>query len=337
MNTVEKAVMNRSTSKQSTSYLVDCILGKSEFNMMDHLLHMKEDRLKCSAQSAEKAKRIRENSLKNLVGIEKDALKRAPSTGSWLSIVPSNSNVATLSKREFCDTARLRYGLTPPNLPAKCDGCNSKFDMDHTLNCKHGGLVIQRHDEIKNELGYLMSSALTPSAVRDEPSIYISQNAQEGEEGHVSLKSNRGDLLVRGLWERGTDCILDVQVTNLDASTYSGKDAMKVIGQMERKKRKKYGEGCSDQRRHFTPFVTSTDGMVGSAGQETMKQIAGFLAQKWRKPYSQVCGFVRGRISVAISRATNRCVRGSRVPSQCMSHTRPHWEDGSGLGYGWLL
>jgi hypothetical protein len=38
--------------------------------------------------------------------------------------------------------------------------------------CKTGGLVIIRHNEIADELADLASKALTPSAVRDKPSIY---------------------------------------------------------------------------------------------------------------------------------------------------------------------
>ena len=41
--------------------------------------------------------------------------------------------------------------------------------------------------------------------------------------------------------------------------------------------------------------------------------------------------FVRTRLSMAVERATNRCIRGSRIPATLMSLARPHWEDGAGL------
>ena len=52
------------------------------------------------------------------------------------------------------------------------NGCGQAFSVQHAMTCKKGGLVIIRHNEIGDELADIASKALTPSAVRDEPSIY---------------------------------------------------------------------------------------------------------------------------------------------------------------------
>ena len=48
------------------------------------------------------------------------------------------------------------------------------------------------------------------------------------------------------------------------------------------------------------------------------------LAEEWEKPYPTVRGFINARMSVALVRATNRCIRGSRIPVSI------RWEGGAG-------
>jgi hypothetical protein len=76
-------------------------------------------------------------------------------------------------------------------------------------------------------------------------------------------EDDRGDILLRGFWARGTNCIMDVRVTDTDAKSCRHRDPVKVIATQEKEKKHKYLEACLEQRRHFTLFVCSTDGMLG--------------------------------------------------------------------------
>jgi hypothetical protein len=53
----------------------------------------------------------------------------------------------------------------------------------------------------------------------------------------------------------------------------------------EREKKKKYLEACLAQRRHFTPFVVSTDGLLDREAKILLKKLSALLAAKWEKPY----------------------------------------------------
>jgi hypothetical protein len=86
----------------------------------------------------------------------------------------------------------------------------------------------------------------------------------------------------------------------------------------EKEKKKKYLEACLEQRRHFTPFVVSTDGLLGKEAKTLLKKILALLAKKWEKLYSEVCGDVSAWMSIAVVRATHLCLRGSRVPTSQM-------------------
>ena len=102
---------------------------------------------------------------------------RAKDTGAWLWVMPSYYHGTDLSAQEFRDALHLRYARTPPDLPSSCDGCGQSFTMDHALECQHGGLVIIRHNEVRDELVDLASRVFSPSAVRVEPLIYPGRSA----------------------------------------------------------------------------------------------------------------------------------------------------------------
>ena len=92
-----------------------------------------------------------------------------------------------------------------------------------------------------------------------------------------------------------------------------------------------YLEACLQQRRHFSPFVASVDGMLGVEATTTLKRISIRLATKWNHSYLKTCGYVKSRISITLVRATHHCIRGSRVPAHRISMQRPQWEYGAGL------
>ena len=96
------------------------------------------------------------------------------------------------------------------DLPKHCDGCGARFSIDHALQCKKGGLVIGRHEEVKVEVADLASGAFRPSQVRDEPMIQnvgaqpASEEATEAEPvSRLRRNQDRGDVMIRGLWRNG--------------------------------------------------------------------------------------------------------------------------------------
>ena len=60
----------------------------------------------------------------------------------------------------------------------------------------------------------------------------------------------------------------------------------KYLQEAERAKKRMYLEACLQQRRHFSPFVDSVDGLLGVEATATLKRIPIRLATKSKKPYS---------------------------------------------------
>ena len=78
-------------------------------------------------------------------------------------------------------------------------------------------------------------------------------------------------------------------------------------------------------------YQVSIGDVLGREAKNLLKRISLLLVEKWQKPYSVVAGIVRSRISIAIIRATNRCIRGSRISYRSISK-QIQWEDGNGTG-----
>jgi hypothetical protein len=59
---------------------------------------------------------------------------------------------------------------------------------------------------------------------------------------HKNQGKDRGDGLIRGLWAGGTNCIIDVRITDVDAVSNRSKDPHKVLDTHKREKKRKYLE-----------------------------------------------------------------------------------------------
>jgi hypothetical protein len=257
-------------------------------------------------------------------------MTRAKHTGAWLTTMPDTVNATELTKEEFRDSLRIRHGLKPLHLPRTCGGCHQQFTVGHAMQCKLGGLIGLRHNDVAAEWSDLCASALTAASVTDEPLIPQDQDGTanvRGPDGDPPL-ALRGDIGAYGFWRRGTTAIFDVRITDTEAASTRHTDPEKVLRRHETAKKNKYGDACRDAHLDFTPLVFSVDGMEGTEATAARKHLAARLAAKWNLQYSQMCGFVKARLSLALVRATSRCLRGTRDKQY-----RPHsvlWVAGTG-------
>jgi hypothetical protein len=83
--------------------------------------------------------------------LHRKAIKRSKKNRAWLTMYPSYMNGTELSSDEFLDNLRLRFSLPSINRPSHSDGCDQRFSVNHALQCKKGGLVHIRHDDLSDE------------------------------------------------------------------------------------------------------------------------------------------------------------------------------------------
>ena len=331
-NPVTAAERLNESSEEACAALVTSLTQDSRLDAQGHA--------QCVRQASTKARKARMEEetgwVKTAVSEARPAakrrLERIGRTGACWSLVPNKLNGTTMSKDEFFDNVRLRYGWKPVGLCERCDGCNAPFTVEHALGCKKGGLVVQRHDDARDEAGALAAMALTSSRVSYEPYIYhgrdvsATQRADEVQDAAMSEEDEaRGDVAIHGLWERGKTCVIDIRVTDTDAKAHFGQSSEKVLEKAAKEKKKKYNDACLARRRTFCPVVYSADGMACKEALAFEKRLAGLLAKKMDRRYSEMVGFVRQRMCLAVIRSNTLLLRGDRVSRAW----RPDIEDGA--------
>ena len=154
-----------------------------------------------------------------------------------------------------------------------------------------------RHNDARDEAGALASHALQASKITYEPMINNGRGLNgatqpRGTQGTGSQagKESRGNVLVRGLWETGSACVLDICITDTDQPSYKDDSSKKVLEGHVKKKKDKYLQACLNRRRTFTPLVYSVNGMACKEARSFEKRIASLLADKWDRSYSKLVG-----------------------------------------------
>ena len=221
---------------------------------------------------------------------------------SWLTVVPTLDNGFFMSANQFRDAVALRYGRTPKNLPTHCDADGEDFTVCHALNCKKGGLVTLRHNELRDLNIDLAKTAGFRSVVK-EP--IIKESNVEGEGGL------RADWSVRGFWEHQREALFDCRIFNSDALSYANTPLQKLFESHRNEKKQQYCSAVEDRRGTFTPFVVTCDAILDIEAEHYVKRLSSILSEKWDKKCSVVISWVRAKIQISMLRSVSLCLRGS--------------------------
>jgi hypothetical protein len=170
---------------------------------------------------------------------------------------------------------------------------------------KKGGFVRQRHDNVCKELAHLCLMALTLARISSEPEIFYGRglNAAQRNANEVLGNEARGDVGAHGFWKKGRTAIFDIQVCDSDTKSYGNRKLKKVLEGAACRKKDKYEEACLERRQVFTPMIHSVDGMADKHARTAERRIAGMLAAKWTRQYSQMACFVQTPMCIAVVRS----------------------------------
>ena len=212
----------------------------------------------------------------------------------WLNALPICEQGFNLTKQEFRDALRLRYSIPLPGLPSSCV-CGDRFDTVHALDCKKGGFINQRHDNIRKLFTALLNKLCTN--VGSEPHL----TPLSGERFNLLTANQRNDarldIKARGFWRRGQDAFFDVRVTHVNCRSNSNLDTIKIFEKHEKDKKRVYNQRIMEvENGTFTPLVLGTNGDIGKECSAFVKQLCCALSDKQNESYGTVVHWLRTKL-----------------------------------------
>ena len=89
-------------------------------------------------------------------------------------------------------------------------------DTTHAMNCKRGGFVIMRHNDIRDFEAYLLKKVCKDVEIEPARQPLLNERV---ERGCINTDSARLDVRARYFWRRGQNAFVDVRVANPGAAT----------------------------------------------------------------------------------------------------------------------
>ena len=298
-NATESAQSEYSASIKMSAPLVDKIMAQSHETPDDadvrRLVHAvrkdKEDDLKGKLEELKVSLPIRTQRAVDLA-CEKGA-------SSWLTAIPLKDMNFDLSKREFRDALRLRYDWPIPNSPSVCV-CGCSFTVDHAMISQRGGLVIQRHNEIRDLEAELLDMVCYDVAI--EPTLQPLAG-EELNRGANTAPDARLDVHCRGFWERQRAAFFDIQVCHPNADSYKELSPKQIYKLHEDEKKRKYSSRIIEvENGTFTPLVFTTIGGMSQECQRYHSRLAELISSKKQEEYATTITWIRTKVSFAILR-----------------------------------
>ena len=243
---------------------------------------------------------------------QKICVKAASEKGAsvWLSALPLKKMGYALNKREFQDAIKLRYGWSIPDMPRYC-ACGKRNSPDHALDCKLGGFVHIRHNNIRDTEAKLMKEVAHD--VKIEPMLQPVSNPSDLNKGTITADSARLDVSARGIFCKFENTFFDVRITNPNSPSQQDKSLKDIYIKHEKEKMTSYNDRVIQvEKATFVPLIYTTTGGMGPQCTKFHKQLALLIADKRHERYSDVMNHMRTRLRFSLLRSILIAIRGSR-------------------------
>ena len=160
-NAIDSAPLNYATSRKLAKPIIEALKAGGNFDLDMFMVHCETVRKESIDARDSDLQDMFADVIVQLDTMQQRAVNRVKNEkmSSWLNVVPTAKHQFDLSEQEFRDALAIRYRKPLLGIPPYCDGCSAPFDLTHALSCRKGGLVTQRHNEVRDAFGDLASLA----------------------------------------------------------------------------------------------------------------------------------------------------------------------------------
>lgn len=371
LNVTKLADSQYTSSQKSTAVLQSLILDQVRTldpNQRDaHMAHFaaaaaarRQDNVnktKAEASALEEGTAILQDGSPQLPSTMRRALARARDcqkrgAGLIYTLLPSKLLGLTLDSVAFRDSIAVRYNY--PTLHAAvetctADRCGEPYTLEHALQCRYGGNIIQRHNAPLRALQEIVQTALgdpynTRGTVKWSPVVRSKveadalnararDNNPQGDRIRLATEL-KGDLAIKGLIQLGAGIlIIDGRCFFPDGQSAQQKTAEELLAHHENEKRDKYQAACAVKHLSFIPAVWTTCGAKGNAFIKLVSLLSERLAERWGRPKGRCKAWINGRLAIAFAKATSACIRNLRGSLSEAANDMPLY-DGAAIAGG---
>ena len=162
----------------------------------------------------------------------------AKGASNWLNVLTLAEEGYVLNKEEFrCNGNEIQQAIL--GLPSKC-ACGSNVDPVHALDCKKGGFIHSRHDQLRNLEAKMLSEECQDIEIEPQRQPLTGEN--------MSLQSAntkdiaRLDVKARGFYRQDQCAFFDIRVAHVNARSNRALSTDQILRRAESEKKRSYNQ-----------------------------------------------------------------------------------------------